>query len=76
YRFTNRTAFGDVVEVLEGNVGELKASGGNRTLRFLDDRNDSLLNVNDAWVARVDMDLVLTVSRQGSILGTSQGCVR
>jgi hypothetical protein len=72
YRFQNSSSEGRPV-VLEGNVGELLASGGNHTLRFLDARNDSLLGPGDAFVLRA-APLLLTLSRGQVILGGSFGC--
>lgn len=73
YRFRNGTAEGLPV-VFEGNVGELLASGGNQTLRFLDAKDDSLLAPGDAFVLRVAEQLLLQLTRGTSIVGSSTGC--
>lgn len=73
YRFLNRTDEGIQQVVFEGNVGAL-ARAGNNTLRFLDAANNSQLNVGDAFVVKVLMQMTLQLTQGTSIIGTSQGC--
>lgn len=69
YTFKNGT---DVV--YDGTVADLLASGGNRSLRFLDVKNDSLLDVPDAFVTLDQGPYRLTLSHGSTILGGSFGC--
>jgi hypothetical protein len=73
YRFLNRTAMGEQVEVMAGNVGALRA-GGNTTLRFLDQGDDRRLGLGDAFVVRDPREMTLQLSEGTAIVGTSRGC--
>lgn len=73
YRFTKQGSEPSEV-VFEGRLLDLAADRDNRTLRFLDARNDSLLNQGDAFVARWPERLSLLLTRGTNILGGSFGC--
>lgn len=72
YRVTNASAEGRPV-LFQGRLAEL-AANGTREFRYLDAREDGLLNVGDAFVARAFGDLVLQLSRGANLVGTSRGC--
>ena len=74
YRFLNRTDAGEQEAVFAGNLGQLRDSGGNNTLKYIDQGDDRRLGVGDAFVARVPMEMVLQLSQGSTIVGTSRGC--
>lgn len=72
YRIHNHTA-PDRPILYQGNLGVLAAEPTHE-LRFLDAKNNSLLDVGDAFVVRVHGALVLQLSRGSVLVGSSLAC--
>ena len=72
YTVTNRSDPARPV-LFEGDLAAL-AGNGTRELRFLDDQDDRLLAVGDAFVVRAFGDLLLQLSRGSALVGSSLPC--
>jgi hypothetical protein len=74
YRFTNGTG-AELVVVYEGLTSDLRASGGNQSLRFVHSGNSTTLDLGDAYILLQGQPAyTLTLSAGSRILGGSMPC--